>query len=133
MKTITMIKATDDKDAFYKDADGKVVEAKHVITLGTGKDTVRYDTRGHVSKDAEGKRQVDAEMADIQNSKGKLAARKICALVKEVDRRVKNLLGNPDQTLSEDERTILANFITGTANMATDKLEGVKADTSLPF
>lgn len=133
MKSITMIKATDDADAHYLDSDGNEVEAKHVITLGTGKATQRFDTRGHVSKDAEGKRVCDAEMVEVQNGKGKLAARKICALVKEIDRRVKNLLGNPDQVLTAEEREVLANFITGTANMATDKLEGVKADNSLPF
>ena len=101
--------------------------------MGTGKNTVRYDTRGHVSKDAEGKRVVDAELAAIRNTKGQLAARKICAMIKEVDRRVKNLLQNPDQSLTDAETELLANFITGTANLATDKLEGGSTDTSLPF
>jgi len=124
MKQIKLIKATDDNDAHYLDADGNEMEAKHVITVGTGKNTVRYDKR---TMSAE-------ELTDTKNAKGKLAARKICAIIKNVDKRVKNLLNNPDQMLTKDETEILANFITGTANAATDKLEGVtETDSGLPF
>ena len=124
MDKVTLVKATDDKLAHYLDKDNIEMEAKFVITVGTGKDTVRYDKRS----------MTDAELSEVKNSKGKLAARKICAIIKNVDKRVKNLLTNPDQMLTKDETEILANFITGTANAATDKLEGVtETETGLPF
>ena len=124
MDKVTLVKATDDKLAHYLDKDNIEMEAKFVITVGTGKDTVRYDKRS----------MTDAELSEVKNSKGKLAARKICAIIKNVDKRVKNLLTNPDQMLTKDETEILANFITGTANAATDKLEGVtETDAGLPF
>lgn len=103
-------------DEAYTDGD--------VITLGSGKTVERYQ-RSELT---------DNELADIRSSKGKLAARKICSLVKNIDRRVKNLLANPDQSLTDDERKVLANFLIGNVNSATDKLEGVQAeDSNLPF
>ena len=124
MNKVTLVKATDDKLAHYLDKDNVEIEAKFVITVGTGKDTVRYDKRTMTA----------TELETIRNNKGKLAARKICAIIKNVDKRVKNLLTNPDQKLTKDETEILANFITGTANAATDKLEGVtETEAGLPF
>ena len=124
MNKVTLVKATDDKLAHYLDKDNVEIEAKFVITVGTGKDTVRYDKRTMTA----------TELETIRNNKGKLAARKICAIIKNVDKRVKNLLTNPDQMLTKDETEILANFITGTANAATDKLEGVtETEAGLPF
>ena len=124
MNKVKLVKATDDKLAHYLDKDNVEMEAKFVITVGTGKDTVRYDKRTMTA----------TELETIRNNKGKLAARKICAIIKNVDKRVKNLLTNPDQKLTKDETEILANFITGTANAATDKLEGVtETDAGLPF
>ena len=124
MNKVKLVKATDDKLAHYLDKDNVEMEAKFVITVGTGKDTVRYDKRTMTA----------TELETIRNNKGKLAARKICAIIKNVDKRVKNLLTNPDQMLTKDETEILANFITGTANAATDKLEGVtETDAGLPF
>ena len=124
MNKVKLVKATDDKLAHYLDKDNVEMEAKFVITVGTGKDTVRYDKRTMTA----------TELETIRNNKGKLAARKICAIIKNVDKRVKNLLTNPDQKLTKDETEILANFITGTANAATDKLEGVtETEAGLPF
>jgi len=124
MNKVKLVKATDDKLAHYLDKDNVEMEAKFVITVGTGKDTVRYDKRTMTA----------TELETIRNNKGKLAARKICAIIKNVDKRVKNLLTNPDQMLTKDETEILANFITGTANAATDKLEGVtETEAGLPF
>lgn len=108
-------------DGVYSDNDGNEVK---VITEGTGKNTVRW-IRSELTEN---------ELADIQNTKGKLAARKICALAKEIDKRVKNLLNNQDQKLSEAELEMLSNFLGNTTVSAQDKLAGVaEVDTGLPF
>ena len=63
------------------------------------------------------------ELVTVQSSKGKKAGHKILDVIMDFDRRIKNMLNNPDQRLNDEELQALREFSGKTFDQAMGRLE----------